>query len=124
MPLYGNARLHAERAALPDVSGCFRTNDVRMCSQLFSVSMTRLKMMSGRRLAARLLAKDSPQEPSRVHALSVLPMLAPRWQLLSSIANVQTAFKAEDHLTALATLSDQDFVDFVTIHETVVGRQA
>ncbi|DBA88348.1 TPA: hypothetical protein ACH3X2_004849 [Trebouxia sp. C0005] len=30
-------RLHAERAALPDVSGCFRTNDVRMCSQLFSV---------------------------------------------------------------------------------------
>ncbi|DBA88346.1 TPA: hypothetical protein ACH3X2_004848 [Trebouxia sp. C0005] len=50
--------------------------------------------------------------------------LAPRWQLLSSIANVQTAFKAEDHLTALATLSDQDFVDFVTIHETVVGRQA
>ncbi len=42
--------------------------------------------------------------------LSSLPhRLAPRWQLLSSIANKQAAFKAEDHLTALATLSDQDF---------------
>ena len=28
---------------------------------------------------------------------------------LSGIANQQGAFKAEDHLTALATLSDQDF---------------
>jgi len=35
--------------------------------------------------------------------------LAPRWQLLSSIAKEQADFKAEDHLTALATLSDQDF---------------
>jgi len=42
--------------------------------------------------------------------LTSLPdRLAPRWQLLSSIANEQAAFKAEDHLTALATLSDQDF---------------
>ena len=42
--------------------------------------------------------------------LTSLPgRLAPRWQLLSSIANQQAAFKAEDHLTALATLSDQDF---------------
>jgi len=42
--------------------------------------------------------------------LTSLPdRLAPRWQLLSSIADEQAAFKAEDHLTALATLSDQDF---------------
>ncbi len=42
--------------------------------------------------------------------LTSLPdRLAPRWQLLSSIANQQAAFKAEDHLAALATLSDQDF---------------
>jgi len=42
--------------------------------------------------------------------LTSLPdRLAPRWQLLSSIANEQAAFKAEDHLTALATLPDQDF---------------
>jgi len=42
--------------------------------------------------------------------LTSLPdRLTPRWQLLSSIANEQAAFKAEDHLTALATLSDQDF---------------
>ncbi len=42
--------------------------------------------------------------------LTSLPdRLAPRWQLLSSIASEQAAFKAEDHLTALATLSDQDF---------------
>jgi len=42
--------------------------------------------------------------------LTSLPdRLAPRWQLLSSIANEQAAFKAEDHLIALATLSDQDF---------------
>ena len=41
--------------------------------------------------------------------LTSLPdRLAPRWQLLSSIANVH-AVKAEDHLTALATLSDQEF---------------
>ena len=39
--------------------------------------------------------------------LTSLPhRLAPRWQLLSS---EQATFKAEDHLTALATLSDQDF---------------
>ena len=42
--------------------------------------------------------------------LTSLPdRLAPRWQLLSSIASEQAAFKAEDHLSALATLSDQDF---------------
>ncbi|DBA89993.1 TPA: hypothetical protein ACH3X2_004365 [Trebouxia sp. C0005] len=40
---------------------------------------------------------------------SVPDRLAPRWQLLSNMANEQAAFKAEDHLTALATLSDQDF---------------
>ncbi len=42
--------------------------------------------------------------------LTSLPdRLAPRWQLLSSIANEQAAFKAEDHLTAVATLSDKEF---------------
>ena len=44
--------------------------------------------------------------------LASLPdRLAPRWQLLSSIADEQAAFKAEDHLTALATLSDQHFAE-------------
>ena len=43
--------------------------------------------------------------------LTSLPdRLAPRWQLLWRIASEQAAFKAEDHLTALVTLSDQDFV--------------
>ena len=42
--------------------------------------------------------------------LTSLPdRLAPRWQLLSGVASLQADFKAEDHLTALATLSDQDF---------------
>jgi len=42
--------------------------------------------------------------------LASLPdRLAPRWQLLSSIASERADFKAQDHLTALATLSDQDF---------------
>ncbi len=42
--------------------------------------------------------------------LTSLPdRLAPRWQLLSSIANEQADFKPEDHLAALAILSDQDF---------------
>ena len=42
--------------------------------------------------------------------LASLPdRLAPRWRVLSSIANKQADFKAEDHLAALATLSDQDF---------------
>ncbi|KAA6421131.1 MAG: hypothetical protein FRX49_08830 [Trebouxia sp. A1-2] len=42
--------------------------------------------------------------------LTSLPdRLAPRWQLLSRLANEQAAFKAEDHLTALANLSDEDF---------------
>ena len=42
--------------------------------------------------------------------LASLPdRLAPRWQLLSRIASEQADFKAEDHLAALATLSDQDF---------------
>jgi len=42
--------------------------------------------------------------------LTSLPdRLAPRWQLLSRLASEQAAFKAEHHLTALATLSDQDF---------------
>ncbi len=43
--------------------------------------------------------------------LSCLPdKLAPRWQLLSRLASEQAGFKAEDHLTALAILSDQEFV--------------
>ncbi len=42
--------------------------------------------------------------------LTSLPdRLAPRWQLLSSTACEQAGFKAEDHLTALATLSEQNF---------------
>ena len=42
--------------------------------------------------------------------LASLPdRLAPRWQLLSRIASEQADFKAEDHMAALATLSDQDF---------------
>ena len=42
--------------------------------------------------------------------LASLPdRLAPRWQLLSRIASEQAPFKAEDHLMALATLSDEDF---------------
>ncbi len=42
--------------------------------------------------------------------LTSLPdRLAPRWQLLSRIASEQADFKAEDHLAALAILSDQDF---------------
>ncbi len=40
---------------------------------------------------------------------SLLDRLAPRWQLLSRHASEQAAFKAEDHLTTLATSSDQDF---------------
>ena len=49
--------------------------------------------------------------------LTSLPdRLAPRWQLLSSIANEQIDFKAEDHLTALATLSDQDFAEAFRAH--------
>ncbi|KAL0043305.1 hypothetical protein WJX79_001065 [Trebouxia sp. C0005] len=43
--------------------------------------------------------KAGPDKPSTAHNLPVLPM----------IATEQAAFKAEDHLTALATLSDQDF---------------
>ncbi len=44
--------------------------------------------------------------------LTSLPdRLAPRWQLLSRKASEQADFKAEDHLAALATLSDQDFAD-------------
>ncbi len=47
--------------------------------------------------------------------LTSLPdRLAPRWQLLSRIASEQADFKAEDHLTALATLSDQDFAQAFT----------
>ncbi len=43
--------------------------------------------------------------------LSSLPdRLAPRWQLLSRLASEQAGFKAEDHLAALAILSDQEFV--------------
>jgi len=46
--------------------------------------------------------------------LASLPdRLAPRWQLLSRIASEQVDFKAEDHLAALAALSDQDFADFI-----------
>ena len=44
--------------------------------------------------------------------LTSLPdRLAPRWQLLSRIASEQADFKAEDHLTALITLSDQHFAE-------------
>jgi len=43
--------------------------------------------------------------------ISLPDRLAPRWQLLSRIASEQADFKAEDHLTALATLSDQYFAD-------------
>ncbi len=40
--------------------------------------------------------------------LASLPdRLAPRWQLLSRLASEQADFQAEDHLAALATLSDQ-----------------
>jgi len=40
--------------------------------------------------------------------LTSLPdRLAPRWQLLASITKKRADFKAEDHLTTLATLSDQ-----------------
>ncbi len=43
--------------------------------------------------------------------LTSLPdRLAPRWQVLSRLASEQAGFKAKDHLTALAVLSDQDFV--------------
>ncbi len=41
--------------------------------------------------------------------ISLPDRLAPRWQLLSSIASDRADFKAENHLTALATLSDQGF---------------
>ena len=44
--------------------------------------------------------------------LTSLPdRLALRWQLLSRMASEQADFKAENHLTALATLSDQDFAE-------------
>ena len=46
--------------------------------------------------------------------LTSLPeRLAPRWQLLSRLASEQAAFMAEYHLTALATLSDQDFAQAI-----------
>ena len=49
--------------------------------------------------------------------LTSLPdRLAPRWQLLSSIASKQADFKAEDHLAALATLSDQAFAQAFRAH--------
>ena len=58
--------------------------------------------------------------------LASLPdRLAPRWQLLSSITSEQADFKAEDHLAALATLSDQDFADFLEVggklHQSHLG---
>ena len=40
---------------------------------------------------------------------SLSDRLAPRWQLLLNIASEQAAFKAEDHLIALANVSDHDF---------------
>ncbi len=44
--------------------------------------------------------------------LASLPeRLTPRWQLLSRIASEQADFKAESHLAALATLSDQEFAE-------------
>ena len=49
--------------------------------------------------------------------LTSLPdRLAPRWQLLSSIASKQADFKAEDHLAALAILSDQAFAQAFRAH--------
>ncbi len=48
--------------------------------------------------------------------LTSLPKrLAPRWQLLSKIARAQADFKAEDHLTSLAILSDHDFAVLTTL---------
>ncbi|KAL3162593.1 hypothetical protein ABBQ38_008641 [Trebouxia sp. C0009 RCD-2024] len=40
---------------------------------------------------------------------SVLNTLAPRWQFLVLLETAETHFKAVDHLTALATLSDEHF---------------
>ena len=41
--------------------------------------------------------------------ISLPKSLAPRWQFLTSLQAAQTDFKAADHLTALATLSDEHF---------------
>ena len=35
--------------------------------------------------------------------------LAPRWRFLSLLQDAQADFKAADHLTAMATLSDEHF---------------
>ncbi len=48
--------------------------------------------------------------------LTSLPKrLAPRWQLLSKVARAHADFKAEDHLTSLAILSDHDFAVLTTL---------
>jgi len=60
--------------------------------------------MSVKTIAAHQLVQD-------LLLTSLHERLAPRWQLLSRIASEQADFKAEDHLAALATLSDQDFAD-------------
>ena len=40
-----------------------------------------------------------------------LPTLAPRWHFLTQAEAAQAGFKAADHLTALATLSDEHFAE-------------
>ena len=41
--------------------------------------------------------------------------LAPRWQFLTMLEAVQAGFKAADHLTALATLSDEHFAQVYNV---------
>ena len=41
--------------------------------------------------------------------------LAPRWHFFTLLAAHQPGFKAEDHLTAMATLSDQEFAEVYNI---------
>ncbi|KAL0018254.1 hypothetical protein WJX77_010445 [Trebouxia sp. C0004] len=53
----------------------------------------------------------APNQSSKASRTAGLGQLAPRWQLLSRLATDQAAFKAEDHLTTLAALLDQDFSD-------------
>ena len=42
--------------------------------------------------------------------------LAPRWHFLTLIAANQSGFKAGDHLTAMATLSDQELAEVYSIN--------
>ena len=44
--------------------------------------------------------------------LASLPdTLAPRWQMLTQLAAKHEGFRAEDHLQAMATMSDGEFAD-------------